>query len=227
MKAACLLGLSDQHVVALAEPGHRLHPSAKAAFVAMQQAARKAGFNLRPASSYRSFARQLSIWNAKYEGQRPVLDAHSQPLDALSLAPSVRINTILHWSALPGTSRHHWGSDLDSFDPDLLPTDTQLALEPWEYEAGGFFYPLSQWLTANMARFDFYLPFANSQGGMAIEPWHLSYRPQAKLCAERLTPELVAAVLNSQQISGKRHILKQLNEIFDHYMTHLADTRHP
>lgn len=224
MKAACLLGLSDQHVVALAEPGHRLHPSAKAAFVAMQQAARKAGFNLMPASSYRSFARQLSIWNAKYEGQRPVLDTHSQPLDALSLAPSVRINTILHWSALPGTSRHHWGSDLDIFDPDLLPTDTQLALEPWEYEAGGYFYPLSQWLTENMAEFGFYLPFASHHAGVAREPWHLSYHPLAKECATQLTPQLVAKTLNKQHISGKAHILNQLDDIFCRFITptHLA-----
>lgn len=227
MNIDCILGLNDQHLVALNEAGHRLQPQAKAAFMAMQQAAAAAGFNLRPASSYRDFSRQLAIWNGKFDGQRPLLDAASQPLDTLSLTPEQRITAILQWSALPGTSRHHWGSDVDVYDPDLLPPGAKLALEPWEYEKQGYFYPLSQWLTANMARFDFYLPFANSQGGMAIEPWHLSYRPQAKLCAERLTPELVAAVLNSQQISGKRHILKQLNEIFDHYMTHLADTRHP
>ncbi|ART79513.1 M15 family metallopeptidase [Oceanisphaera avium] len=210
----CLLGLSDQHVENLNEAGHRLQPPAKVAFMAMQKAALAAGFNLAPASSYRSFERQLSIWNAKYEGQRPVLDAHSQPLDALSLAPVERINTILHWSALPGTSRHHWGSDLDVYDPDLLPAGTKLALEPWEYDEGGYFYPLSQWLNANMARFGFYLPFASANGGVAREPWHLSFRSLAKECAQQLTPELVAHALNNQHICGKAHILNQLDDIF-------------
>lgn len=219
MHTDCLFGLSNDHVVALAEPGHRLHPEAKNAFVAMQIAAAEAGFNLRPASSYRDFGRQLAIWNGKFDGVRPVLDANSQPLAALSLPPEQRIQAMLRWSALPGTSRHHWGSDLDVYDPDLLPADTKLALEPWEYQTDGYFYTLSQWLAANMARFGFYLPFAEAHGGVAIEPWHLSYRPLAEQCARQLTPALVAKVLTEQQISGKTHILKQLDEIFSRFIS--------
>ena len=224
MNSDCLLGLNDQHVVALNEAGHRLHPAAKTAFMAMQTAAAEAGFNLQPASSYRDFARQLAIWNGKFDGQRPVLDAASRPLDALSLSAEQRIMAILHWSALPGTSRHHWGSDLDVYDPHLLPADTTLALEPWEYEVGGYFYPLSQWLQANMARFGFYLPFVKPNGGVAIEPWHLSYRPIADRCAGQLTPALVAEALSSQQISGKAHILSQLDEIFSRFIAHATLT---
>lgn len=219
MHTDCLLGLSNDHVVTLAEPGHRLHPDAKNAFVAMQIAAADAGFNLRPASSYRDFGRQLAIWNGKFDGVRPVLDADSQPLDVLSLAPDERIQAMLRWSALPGTSRHHWGSDVDVYDPDLLPPNTKLALEPWEYQAGGYFYALSQWLEANMSRFDFYLPFANALGGVAIEPWHLSYRPLAEICARQLTPSLVAKVLTEQQVSGKAHIIKQIDDIFSRFIT--------
>ncbi|ART83591.1 peptidase M15 [Oceanisphaera profunda] len=220
MEANSLLGLNDDHVVALNEPGHRLHPDAKVAFMAMQAAAAQAGFNLQPASSYRNFERQLAIWNAKYDGLRPVLDASSQPLDTLSLTASQRIAAILHWSALPGTSRHHWGSDVDVYDPTLLPANTKLALEPWEYEADGYFYPLSRWLKTNMARFGFYLPFAEANGGVAIEPWHLSYRPVAEMCAGQLTPALVAEALSGQQISGKAHILKQLDDIFIRFISH-------
>ncbi|MBU3825053.1 MAG: M15 family metallopeptidase [Candidatus Oceanisphaera merdipullorum] len=218
MDSDCLLGLNDCHVVTLNEAGHRLHPDAKTAFMAMQAAAAAAGFNLQPASSYRDFGRQLAIWNGKYDGQRPVLDTASQPLDTLSLPPKQRINAILHWSALPGTSRHHWGSDLDVYDPTLLPIGAKLALEPWEYEADGYFYPLSQWLTANMARFGFYLPFAETSGGVAKEPWHLSYMPLAQMCADQLTPALVAHALNAQHISGKVYILKQLDEIFSRFI---------
>lgn len=218
MNPLCLLGLNDSHLTPLNEPGHRLQPEAREAFMAMQAAAAEAGFNLMPASSFRSFERQLAIWNGKFEGKRPLLDANSQPLDALALSEPERINAILHWSALPGTSRHHWGTDLDIYDPDLLPHGSKLKLEPWEYQLGGYFYPLSQWLTANMARFDFFLPFAQQHNGVAIEPWHISYRPLAANCASQLTLPLIADTLRLQHIAGKTHILKQLDEIFVRYI---------
>ena len=56
--------------------------------------------------------------------ERPLLDANNQPLDALQLGETERLHAILHWSALPGTSRHHWGTDLDIYDPDCLPAGT-------------------------------------------------------------------------------------------------------
>ena len=214
MNPLCLLGLNDSHLVALNEPGHRLQAEARDAFMAMQAAAAEAGFSLMPASSFRSFERQLAIWNGKFEGKRPLLDANSQPLDTLALSEPERINAILHWSALPGTSRHHWGTDLDIYDPGLLPQGRKLKLEPWEYQAGGYFYPLSQWLAANMARFDFFLPFSHQGEGVAVEPWHVSYRPLAAGCASQLTLPLVADTLRLKQIAGKTHILNQLDEIF-------------
>ncbi len=53
----------------------------------------------------------------------------------------------------------------------------KLQLEPWEYQAGGYFYQLTQWLDAHMAEFGFYRPFSTDTGGVAAEPWHLSYHP--------------------------------------------------
>ncbi len=219
MNPLCLLGLSDTHLVALNEPGHRLQADARDAFMAMQAAAAEAGFQLMPASSFRSFERQLTIWNGKFDGSRPLLDADSHPLDTLSLSEPERVRAILHWSALPGTSRHHWGTDLDVYDPTLLPPGKTLQLEPWEYEPGGYFHPLSRWLAANMARFGFYLPYHRDLGGVAIEPWHLSYRPLAEGCASQLTPLLVAEALQRQPVAGKAHILNLLDEIFARYIT--------
>lgn len=227
MHTDCLLGLNNSHVVALTAAGHRLQPAAKDAFVAMQLAAAEAGFDLQPASSYRDFARQLAIWNAKYNGQRPVLDAASATLDTLSLSPAQRIYAILHWSALPGTSRHHWGTDIDIYDPSLLPSGEKLALEPWEYDQGGYFYPLSQWLADNMAQFGFYLPFAGHEGGVAREPWHLSYRPLAEVCAAQLTPTVLARALSEQAICGKTHIINELDDIFSRFIRpSLSTTAH-
>ena len=119
MTPATLTGKSDQHLVAL-QGRHRLQPEAVTAFRALQQAAKTAGFNLQPASTFRDFERQRQIWNGKFRGERPVMDVNSQPLDVLSLDEGERCEAILRWSAMPGSSRHHWGSDLDSDDPDLL-----------------------------------------------------------------------------------------------------------
>ncbi|MFB0953911.1 MAG: D-alanyl-D-alanine carboxypeptidase family protein, partial [Aeromonadaceae bacterium] len=69
----------------------------------MQQAARADGLDLALASSYRSFARQQLIWDEKFQGRRPVLDAQSQPLDIRTWGDLARIQAILRWSALPGT----------------------------------------------------------------------------------------------------------------------------
>ena len=82
----------------------------------LQEAATVAGFNLTVASAYRSFERQLSIWNAKAEGRRVVLDSAGLPVDMMALDPWQQVQAILRWSALPGASRHHWGTDLDIYD---------------------------------------------------------------------------------------------------------------
>ena len=55
-----------------------------------------------PVSSFRDFARQLAIWNAKFSGETPLYDADGRTLEAARLAPEERIAAILRWSALPG-----------------------------------------------------------------------------------------------------------------------------
>jgi len=199
---------------------HRLTAATAAAFNDMQVAAAHAGFNLQAASSWRGFERQLAIWNGKWRGERPLLDAHNQPLDALQLGETERLHAILHWSALPGTSRHHWGTDLDIYDPDCLPAGTRLALEPWEYEAGGWFADLREWLDDHMNDFGFFLPYAKGEQpdqGVAYEPWHLSFAPESDGLA--LDPAALALCLERADIEGKECILAHLDEILARYVT--------
>ena len=88
-------------------------------------------FNLQPASSFRDFERQQLIWNGKFSGERKVHDDAGNPLDLALLDDWQKAQAILRWSALPGGSRHHWGTEIDIFDPDLLPQGQSLQLEPW------------------------------------------------------------------------------------------------
>ncbi|WP_421260492.1 M15 family metallopeptidase [Aeromonas sp. 600774] len=221
-----LLGLDESHLMLVGQGPHRLTAATAAVFNDMQVAAAHAGFNLQPASSWRSFDRQLAIWNGKWRGERPLLDANSQPIDALQLSDEARLHAILRWSALPGTSRHHWGTDLDIYDPDCLPADTKLALEPWEYEAGGWFADLSEWLNDHMSDFGFFLPYAKPVGagsGVAYEPWHISFGPESH--AQRLDPTTLALCLQQADIEGKATILANLDEILDRYVTTSPDER--
>ena len=212
------LGLDESHLVQLPDSAHRLLPTTAQAFCLMQQAAHADGLDLALASSYRSFARQQIIWDEKFNGQRPVLDAQSHPLDIHTLNDQARILAILRWSALPGTSRHHWGSDMDIYAPSLLPEGTSLRLEPWEYEAGGYFAELSHWLTQNMGRFGFYRPFVEDCGGVAIEPWHLSHGADSIRMAALLTPSSLHQALSRSTLAGKACILEQLPDLWQQFI---------
>ncbi|MDE8754890.1 M15 family metallopeptidase [Pectobacterium polaris] len=217
MTPATLTGKSDQHLVAL-QGRHRLQPEAVTAFLALQQAAKTAGFNLQPASTFRDFERQRQIWNDKFRGERPVMDANSQPLDVLSLDEGERCEAILRWSAMPGSSRHHWGSDLDIYDPDLLPAGSSLQLEPWEYEEGGYFAALNAWLSAYMHEYGFYRPYAHDLGGVAAELWHISYYPLAQYAEEQLTPALILAAWQDEDIAGYHWLCQNLPQLFTRYI---------
>ena len=215
-----LLGLDESHLILVGRGPHRLTAATAAAFNDMQVAAAHEGHNLQAASSWRSFERQLAIWNGKWRGERPLLDADNRPLDALQLGEAERLHAILRWSALPGTSRHHWGTDLDIYDPDCLPAGTRLALEPWEYEAGGWFADLGEWLGDHMSDFGFFLPYAkplDAAQGVAYEPWHISFALES--AEQRLDPDALALCLQQADIEGKACILSHLDEILARYVT--------
>lgn len=217
MTIAMLTGRSTDHLVTLGG-NHRLQFNATKAFLSMQQAAAKAGFKLQSASAFRDFSRQQLIWNEKFTGKRPVLDKQSNPLDISVLSEGELCEAILHWSALPGASRHHWGTEIDVYDPLRLPEGQSLQLEPWEYEQGGYFAELNQWLSDNMATYNFYRPFTAKNAGVAYEPWHISYWPLSHDAEQLLTPQVVQSVLQEEVILGKDWLLANLEYVFNRYI---------
>ncbi|OUJ58170.1 hypothetical protein BTO03_18865, partial [Vibrio parahaemolyticus] len=42
------------------------------------------------------------IWNGKFEGELPILDSNSLPLNKAALSDEEKLKAILRWSALPG-----------------------------------------------------------------------------------------------------------------------------
>jgi LAS superfamily LD-carboxypeptidase LdcB len=112
-----LTGRAATHVAEAAGLAATLHPRTATAALALREAAAADGIDLTIVSSFRDFARQEAIWNAKYRGERPLLDRQERELDAARLDVRERVDAILLWSALPGASRHHWGTGQPTTGP--------------------------------------------------------------------------------------------------------------
>lgn len=221
LNVAQLTGQDDSHISWLDEQTG-IHRNMLSAWKIMCDEAKTAGFELKIASGYRSYSRQLTIWNRKSSGQLAIKNQQGETLDISKMTEQEIIFAILHFSALPAASRHHWGCDIDIFAINLLPDNKKLQLEPWEYESNGYFYPLSQWLTENASRFGFYFPYDKFRGGVAAEPWHLSYWPIAEQGEKLLTLKQIHAVISVSDILGKSVIMKELSTIYEKYIQNVG-----
>jgi hypothetical protein len=103
-----------------------------------------AGFALRIESAYRPFERQLSIWNRKARGELKLLNAEGLPMERPKDEEQL-MYAILTWSALPGASRHHLGTDLDVVDGNACPEGYEVELTPAECD--GLFRPFHEKLS--------------------------------------------------------------------------------
>lgn len=198
---------------------HKLHPKAYAAFQAMCQAAKKAGVSIDIASSYRSVERQLQIWNAKWEGSRLLYQRDMTQVDPKQLSDEDKLHCILTFSALPGASRHHWGTDIDVYDAHAVAESGKpLALIEDEYVVGGPCYAMHQWLLNHAEQFGFYFPYAEDTGGIAKEPWHISHRQTAQQALDSLTLGALQSRIEKLPISGKATILKYIDVVYHRYV---------
>lgn len=222
-----LTGRRRTHIIDAGDPSCALHRLVMPAFLAMREAARRDGIDLQAASSFRDFDRQLTIWNAKFRGERPLLDRSGQLLNVASLSAAQRIEAILIWSALPGASRHHWGTDLDVYDAAALHDRARLQLIPEEYGGAGPFATLTAWLDQHMHRFGFFRPYveAGSAGasiGVSPEPWHLSFAPLSTLFLDQLTPTLLSRAVQSSSIEGQELLLSRIDELHQQFVMQVA-----
>jgi len=217
---AQLTGTSEAHLQVW-EGDIKLHRQMIMPWRQLQGDARKAGFDLKIASGFRSFERQRSIWQAKATGQRPLYDVSGAAQNFERLSPEDLLHCLLRWSALPGTSRHHWGTDVDVYDAAALPDGYKLQLIPQEYAAGGPFSELSEWLSERIsagACGGFFRPYACDNGGVAVEPWHLSYQPLAVVYESACSAEQLRAWLGLQDWPLAELALENCDEIFTRYI---------
>ena len=228
MTPAQLTGQSTEHLieVLVGQKSFLMHPNVRDDLLALQAAAHNAGFLCHIASGFRPFERQLAIWNRKMSGATPLLDEFSQPLDSQKLSDEEKVWAILRWSALPGASRHHWGTDFDLFDRLAIPEGTLLQLEPEEY-LQGHQHRFYVWLKDHAEQFGFFFPFqgerhAGKKRGIAFEPWHVSHRVTANTCSMQFSLPILTAQIEQAPILGKEVILQHLQTIYTDYITHIS-----
>jgi LAS superfamily LD-carboxypeptidase LdcB len=218
VNAGELTGQARTHVAAIADPYCVLHAQVVRPFLNLRRVAMADGIDLVPYSGFRDFDRQLAIWNGKFSGDRPMYDASGVKLEVSELTPLERIDAILLWSALPGASRHHWGTDIDLIDRNATAAGYRVQLTTEEFAAGGPFAPLAGWLEIHAARFGFFRPFQGVRSGVQPEPWHFSFAPIAETARRALSPEVLAKAIAAAPLLGKELVLAHLDELHERYV---------
>lgn len=209
-----LHGLSEHHVVGVEgeRAGVRLTPKTGAAFIKMREAALKDGLELHVASGFRDFARQNLIYTGKFDGVRQVLDRNEEPLDISHMSEEEKVRAILYFSAIPGLSRHHYGTDIDVFAANLLAPREELDLTNRLYGTGNQ-RPLTKWLEKYMADFGFFRPYVHD-GLTASELWHISYAPEADVYTKMLTTDEAVSFVEAHNLRGTRALTDILKAEF-------------
>lgn len=227
MKTANLVGQDESHLCSADDAstlGTSVHREVIEPLLELRAAAATEGFTLALDSGFRSFDRQLSIWNRKASGQRAVLDSDARPIDINTLAPGELVFAILRWSALPGASRHHWGTDIDVFDSAAMPDGYQVELIPAEVNRGGMFAPFHEWLDgriANRTSFGFFRPYDRDRNGVAPERWHLSYAPLASLYLQQTSPDVLRLTVEKADMMLKEEVLQYIDQIYERFVTNI------
>ena len=161
-----------------------------AAFIKMAEAAAADGINLKIISATRNFDQQKNIWESKWTGRTPV-DGRSLPKTIPD--PKKRAEKILEVSSMPGTSRHHWGTDVDL-------NNLSDAYFTKKNSSGAKIYA---WLAEHAHEFGFCQPYsAGRPHGYHEEKWHWSYTPLSreflKAARKQLSDDQISGFLGSE-----------------------------
>lgn len=161
------------------------------AFVKMHDAAQKDGIKLNIISSTRNFSSQKSIWEAKWNGER-LVEGKNLATDIKDSIERARI--ILRFSSMPGTSRHHWGTDIDINELND------------EYFLSGSGKKEYEWLVSNAYKFGYYQPYTpkgpERPNGYEEEKWHWTYLPISKILVKQYKEKVKLSDINGFKGAG-------------------------
>lgn len=179
----------------------KLLETARLDFNLMKKAAKESGFNIHVVSSYRSYTHQNGIWERKYKSFR-----------SQGLSHQKTIEKIIEYSTIPGTSRHHWGTDLDIIDSTKgIPSNP---LSETHFNEGGRMRKFKLWLDENSEKFGFYLVYTNDKNrkGFAYEPWHFSYKPLSFKVLKEYKNLNIKKLLQNNKLMGSENFTDEFIE---------------
>lgn len=177
----------------------KMHKLTKEAFDKMKAEATKDNIKIEVVSAYRSFQRQKDIFERKYKN-----------FTSGGLSPQNALEKIIEYSTIPGTSRHHWGTDLDIIDANVSrPADVLL---PRNFHGNGSFCRLKMWLDENSEKFGFFEVYTDNgnRKGFKYEPWHFSYAPVSIPMLKSYQKNIdVKKMLLEEKILGGEHFSEE------------------
>lgn len=163
------------------------------AFQQMHAAALADGIKLEIISATRNFESQKSIWEGKWTGQRKTTGVEGNIAEVLPDAKD-RALKILEYSSMPGSSRHHWGTDIDLNNLNN------------RYFDNGEGKKIYDWLRTHAREYGFCQPYSpkgkERPYGYNEERWHWSYLPVAqqltKLAKNQLKDEMISGFAGAE-----------------------------
>ena len=189
-----ILELMGKMDIELFGEGINLREDAYHAFLDMRDAARGDGIEIKVVSSFRSFDRQKAIFEGKF-----------QRFTEEGLSPIAAIDKIIEYSTIPGTSRHHWGTDIDIIDGNVKTEGDVLV--PEKFASGGPFAKLKDWMDTYATSFDFHLVYTDTPGrrGFKYEPWHYSFAPLSIPMLTQFRKKNIMELLLEEDFEGIDH----------------------
>ena len=187
-------------------------------FNKLKESFAREGFALRIESAYRPFERQLSIWNRKASGELKLLSAEGLPMERPADEEQL-MYAILTWSALPGASRHHLGTDLDVVDANACPVGYEVELTPAECD--GMFRPFHEKLTELIGAgesFGFERVFVPGRGKIQPEKWHIAHLPTSRKYLEEFSLKDLRSIYEKTDIACKSALLDNLDKLAKEYI---------
>ena len=183
----------------------KMHKEAKVAFEKMKVAALKDGINIEVVSAYRSFQKQKSIFENKYK-------IFTQE----GLTPIEAVEKIIEYSTIPGTSRHHWGTDIDIIDANY--PKPKSVLKEGNFYGNGPYCKLKEWMDRHSEFYGFYEVYTKNpkRKGFKYEPWHFSYAPVSIPMSEAYQKLDIKSILKEEKILGHECFTE---EFIDKYKT--------
>ena len=210
-------GLGKPNLVEAA-PGYLVDAEILPFLNKLKNVAAAEGFELRIESAYRPFERQLSIWNRKARGELPLLSAEGVPMERPQDEEEL-MYAILTWSALPGASRHHLGTDLDVVDGRACPEGYEVQLTP--EECSGMFAAFHKFLDERFATdgaFGFDRVFVPGRGKIRPEGWHIAHMPTSRKHLEHFSLDTLRKIYEGSDMACKRVVLAHLPQLAEEYI---------